>query len=203
VILTKRQKQDDVFLIGEESLFPEQGLDQDSDPATAEIGPEAVEFDSPVRVRSSATPLSALPGTRGLALLGLGAAAAATLGALELGGGGDPAPVQHEASARSPLIARSAASAPARAEVPRPLVTPQRPKPERPPAPRRPMHRHPSEPEREPTPPVAPVSSPVSVTVPSPPTASAPAASPAPPSPTPPSSSGAGSGGVERFGFER
>jgi hypothetical protein len=201
VIPTKRRKQDDVFLIGEESLFAEQASEPDPDPATAAIGPGAVEFDAPLRGPSPPRPLGALPGPRGLALLGLGAAAAATLGALELTGGGDRAPVQDETSARSPQIARSAASAPAQAEVPSHLVTPDQPKPERPPTPWRTVTTHPGEPEREPTPPVAPVSSPVPVTLHSPP-ASAPAVEPAPPSP-PPSSSGGGSGGVERFGFER
>jgi hypothetical protein len=201
VIPTKRRKQDEVFLIGEETLFPEQALEPEPDPITV-IGPQADEPSSPVGVRSRSRSAGALPGNRGLALLGLGAAAAATLGVLELAGGSDPAPLHNETSARSPLIARSAASAPARAEVPRPLVTPDQPKAERQPTPRRPLTAHPGETEREPTPPVAPVSSPVSVTVPSPSPASAPAGAPAPPSP-PLSSSGGGSGGVEQFGFER
>jgi hypothetical protein len=203
VIPTKRRKQDDVFLIGEEILFSDQALDLEPDPAAAAIGPEADEHSSSVRAPSPSRPASPLPGPRGIALLGLGAAAAATFGVLEMAGGGDPAPVHHEASARSPLIARSAAGVPAKVEVPRPLVIPDRPQAERRPTPRRPVATHPGETEREPTSPVAPVSSPVQVTVPSPPPASAPAAAPTPPSPPPPSSSGGGSGGVERFGFER
>jgi hypothetical protein len=200
VIPTKRRKQDDVFLIGEESLLSERALEPDPDPATA-IGPEAAELASPVRVPSPA-PASALPGRRGLALLGLGAAAVATLGVLELSGGGDPAPAQRQTSARSPLIARSAASAPARAEVPRPLVTTKQPQAERHPMPRRPVAGDPGETVREPTPPLAPVSLPVAATAPSPPPASVVALAPTPPS-SPPSSPGGGSGGVERFGFER
>jgi hypothetical protein len=201
VIPTKRRKQDDVFLIGEESLLLDQVADSDTD-LTVAIGSETEELSSSVRAPSPSRPLSAIPGPRGLALLGLGAAAAATLGALELSGGGEPAAVSPEASARSPLIARSATSAPARAEVPSPLVHPERSEPERHRAPRSSAADHPSEPEREPTPPVAPVSSPVSTPLPSPPPASAPTLAPAPPSP-PPTSSGGGSGGVERFGFER
>jgi hypothetical protein len=201
VIPTKRRKQDDVFLIGEESLLPDQALDLELDPAAA-IGPEADEHSSPVRTPSPFRPASPLPGPRGLVLLGLGAAAAATLGVLELAGGGDPAPVHHEASARSPLIARSAASAPAKAEVPRLPVTPDQPQAERPPMLRRHPTSHRSETEREPTSPQAPDNSTVNVTVPSLPPASAPAAAPTRPS-SPPSSSGGGSGGGERFGFER
>lgn len=201
MIPTKRRKQDDVFLIGEESLLSERALEPEPDPATA-IGPEAGELASAVRVPSPSPPASALPGHRGLALLGLGAAAVATLGVLELSGGGDPVPAHRQTSARSPLIARSAASAPARAEVPRPLVTTDQPQAERHPMPRRPVASDPSETVREPTPPVAPVSSPVAATAPSPPPASVVALAPTPPS-SPPSSSGGGSGGVERFGFER
>lgn len=203
--LTKRRKQDDVFLIGEESLLSGQVPGPDPDPATAEIGPAAIELDSPAPACAPPHPAGALAGTRGIALLGLGAAAAVTLGALELAGGGDPAPVHHATSPRSPLIARSAASAPARAEVPSsPPVTHERPVPERPPTPRHTTPTHRSEPEREPAPTEeAPVSSPVESTpVPSPAPAGEPAAAPASPSPPPPSSGG-GSGGVERFGFER
>jgi hypothetical protein len=218
VIPTKRRKQDDVFLIGEESLLTGQESDRDPDPTVA-MDAWTDELASPPPAPSPSRLPGSLAGTRGLCLLGLGAAAAAALGVLELAGGGDPAPVDHATSPRAPLIERSAAGAPAVAEVPSsPPVTGHRPAsrrhpaprpaPQRPPTPRRTPKIRRSEPEREPAPiQVAPVSSPpVEPTpVPSPPPASAPEPAPAPPSPpSPPSSSGeGGSGGVEQFGFER
>jgi hypothetical protein len=199
VILTKRRNADDVFLIGEETL-----PDQDPDPRPDRTGPE------PATAESLASPAAAplptrlpgsLHGARGFALLGLGAAAVATLGALELGGGGESAPVHREAPARSPLISGSAASAPTRVEVHRPsVIHHHRPRHQRRRRRRRAVVIHPSETVREPTQPVAPVSSPVGTTPPEPAPAPSVAVAPASPSPPPPSSGG-GSGSVEQFGF--
>lgn len=183
--------------------------------------------------RSSRRPSShrlpaALHGARGPALLGL-AVGASVLAALRPWGGGGPDRPGHVVSQRSPLISRSAAGAPAghavRTHPPaadpaevhrRGAVHHQRPRRPNAPASPRPGDTQ-SEPEREPTEIVAPVSSPVAT----PPTEAAPgprppaAAAPPPPSPSP-SSSGDGPGGagdtpsahaaeaqgVESFGFE-
>lgn len=205
VILTKRRNADDVFLIGEETL-PGQEPDDDLD-ATESIAPAVGEsLASPPPARSTIRSPGSLHGARGIALLGLGAAAAATLGVLELGGGGNPASVHRQTPTRSPLITRSAALAPAGPRLPRPSVVHH----DKPPRRRRPRHRRPtvvhtSETEREPTQSVAPVSSPVQPTTalpaPAPPVAASPSAPTPTPSPPPPSSGG-GSGGVERFGFQ-
>jgi hypothetical protein len=213
VIPTLRRSRDDVFLIGEEQIL--------ADPAAADpdltFVTETEDGHSLRRPsRSSRTPGS-LHGARGLALAGLATGTLAILAALELGVGGGTAHRARHSSPRSPLISRSAARVPADptarvhpraarpAEVPRPTVVHHH----RPRLPDRPARSRPtitaSEPEREPTLPVAPVSSPAVITKASiQPASEGPAATvtPTPPGP-PPSSSGGGPVGVESFGFER
>jgi hypothetical protein len=202
-----------VFLIGEEQILAGREADRDPDLTIAieTTGGRPSRRPRPLRLPPS------LRGAGALAALGLMAAVPGLLLALRAGGGQGPARSAHTFSPRSPLISRSAASVPVEpsarthprehghAEVHRHPVAHHR---------RSRRHRRPrssqvvvtrSEPEREPTPPVAPVSSPA-VT----PTPSTPAPEPAPhqtarptsPGP-PPSSSGGGPAGVESFGFER
>jgi hypothetical protein len=216
VILTLRRSRDDIFLIGEEQILTDPEASRDPDPTTTIEAPGG--RSSRLRPRSSHLPGS-LQGSRGLALAGLGAGAVALLGVLELGGGKGPDHPQVISSPRSPLISRSAAGVPAvpttrvhhpdagLAEVHRPTVQGHRrhrPRdaehqvPDRPPVTQ-------SEPEREPTLPVAPVSSPAvnpTESTPEPEEASLAAATPTPSGP-PPSSSGGGPAGVESFGFQR
>jgi hypothetical protein len=214
VIPTLRRSRDDVFLIGEEQIL--------TDPAAADPGPLFTTgpedgHSSRLPSRPPRTPGS-LHGARGIALLGLGAGAAALLAALELGGGGEgPAHPPATSPARSPLISRSVARVPAGpkarvhtpaarpAEVNRPTVAHhQRPRHSEAPVRSRPPTTA-GEPEREPTLPVAPVSSTAVVgaePTPAPEEAPPATAEPTPPGP-PPSSSGGGPEGVESFGFER
>jgi hypothetical protein len=213
VIPTLRRSRDDVFLIGEEQiLIDPDAADPDLTFMTGTEGGRSCRR----RSRSPRTPGS-LHGARGLALAGLATGTLALLATLEPGGGGGPAHRTRTSSPRSPLISRSAASVPAApttrarpraartAEVHRPTVVhhhrPRRPdRPER----SRPLATA-SEPEREPTIPVAPVSSPAAVPtepIPAPSEGPAATATPTPPSPPPPSSGG-GPSGVESFGFER
>jgi hypothetical protein len=212
VIPTLRRNRDDVFLIGEEQILTGQEADRDPDPTTLI---ETTGGRSSRRSRSLRLP-SSLRGGGGIAALGLMAAVPATLLALRAGGGQGPARSAAASSPRSPLISRSAASVPAepaarthpraadKAEVHRPGVA-QHSRSRRPrdPAPRKVAVTQ-SEPEREPTPSVAPVSSPAVTATPSTP-APEPTphvtAKPTPPGP-PPSSSGGGPVGVESFGFE-
>lgn len=226
MIPTLRRSRDDVFLIGEESLLLS-SEDAGRDPDTVAVeGPGG----RPARRPRPHLLPDALRGARGLALLGL-AVGAPVLAALRPWGGGTPDRPTHIASPRSPLISRSAAGVPARrtarahhpaahrAEVPpRGVVHHQRrPRRHEVPAPPRPTVTR-SEPEREPTSQVAPVSSSTvtQVTEPAPGTDPATSAAPPPPNP-PPSSSGGGPGGagdpqasrdaghptVDTFGFER
>jgi hypothetical protein len=214
VITTLRRNRDDVFLIGEEQILadPDSGHDTDLSPATEEIGGRP----TPRPPRSLHLPGS-LQGSGGLALLGLGAGAIAFLSVLELGGGQGPVESQRTSSQRSPSISRSTAGVPAQ---PRPRVHPRAAVPaevhrhrvvhhHRPRHPQAPVRIRPAittaEPEREPTPSVAPVSSAtVAPTEPAPAPQVAPAATPEPTPPgPPPSSSSGGPGGVESFGFER
>jgi hypothetical protein len=203
-----------VFLIGEEQILADQEIPAVSDPTTAT---RALGGRSSRRARSPHL-RGSLQGARGLALLGLGAGAVAILATLELlGGGKGPARQATTSPSRSPLISRSAARVPAvpnarahprtegHAEVHRPSAVHHR----RSRHPRRPVSRPTaviqSEPEREPTESVAPVSSAaVTATVPAqaPELAPQTIARPTPPAP-PPSSSGGGPAGVESFGFER
>jgi hypothetical protein len=212
VIPTLRRSRDDVFLIGEEQILAETVTDRDPD---LRIAIEALGGRPSRRPRSLRLPGS-FRGARGLALLGLMAGAVAIPVALRPGGGSGPVR-SHTSSPRSPLISRSAASVPAEpsvrthpraagnAEVHRPSVVHHR-RSRRPhePSPRKVVVTQ-SEPEREPTRPVAPVSSPAVTPTPS---TSAPDVSPhviAQPTPEPgppPSSSGGGPAGVETFGFE-
>ncbi|HEX4306427.1 MAG TPA: hypothetical protein VHZ54_10340 [Solirubrobacterales bacterium] len=213
MIPTLRRSRDDIFLIGEEQILAAQEPDPAPDPT---IAIEAPGGRSSRRPRSPHLPGS-LQGARGLALAGLGAGVLAVLAALELGGGSGPARRATTSSPRSPLISRSAARVPAApatrtharaarpAEVHRPAVVHHH------------RPRHPearvrsrsqviqSEPEREPTIPVAPVSSPVVTPTEPTPVSGLSAAAPAEPTSPgpPPSSSGGGPGGVESFGFER
>jgi hypothetical protein len=217
-----------VFLIGEESLLLDQDGDagRDPDPTIAIEGPGGRSSRRPRPHRLPAT----LQGARGLALLGL-AVGAPVLAALRPWGGGGPDRPAHTVSPRSPLISRSAAGAPARrtvrahppavrhAEVHRPGVVHHHRRPRRPEAPASPRPQvTQTEPEREPIPQVAPVSSSAVTTTTKATPVSEPGpastADPTPPSP-PPSSSGGGPGGVgdprpsahgagvETFGFER
>jgi hypothetical protein len=208
---TLRRSRDDVFLIGEESLLTDQGIGPGTDPTIA-----IDEGGRPARTPRSAHLPGSLHGARGIALAGLGAGVVALLAALELGGGKGPARPTPTSSPRSPLISRSAARVPAE-PPPRVHLPAAGPAEVRRPTPvhdERSRHtglrvsgRPPiteEEPEREPTPEVAPVSSPpVTETPPTPAPAEAPAATdPTPPAP-PPSSSGGGPAGAESFGFER
>jgi hypothetical protein len=214
VIPTLRRSRDDIFLIGEEQILADPEASRDPDPTTSIEGPggrSSRRGPRPSHLHGS------LHGARGLALAGLGAGAVALLAVLELGGGEGPDHPQAISSPRSPLISRSAAGAPAlpttrvhprvagHAEVHRPTVHEHRPRHARHQVPVRPPVTTRSEPEREPTIPVAPVSSPpVTPTepTPAPEQASLATATPASPGP-PPTSSGGGPGGVESFGFER
>lgn len=198
---TMRRKQDDVFLLGDESLFAEQAATRNLGSATGD-GQGAGGETPPASLTSPAHPGSSLPGARRLAVLGIGAAAAASFGALELTGGGTSHPARPQASARSPLIARSAASVPATPEEARPTVHSKQPSPRHQEARRRPEPIHHRKPEREPTAQEAPVGTPVDVSAPSPPPAPAPAPVPSPLSPSP-APTGGGSRGREQFGFER
>jgi hypothetical protein len=212
VIPTLRRSRDDVFLIGEEQILTGQEADRDPDPT---IAIETAGGRSSRRPRSLRLPPS-LRGAGAVAALGLAAAVPAILVALRAGGDQGPARPAATSSPRTPLISRSAASvpvapsarthprAPGAAEVQRPAVVDHR---------RSRRHRRPgssqvavtqSEPEREPTPSVAPVSSPAVTPTPSTPAPEAEPqqiARPTPPGP-PPSSSGGGPAGVESFGFE-
>jgi hypothetical protein len=212
VIPTLRRSRDDVFLIGEEQILTGQEADRDPDPT---IAIETSDGRSPRRPRSLRLPPS-LRGAGAFAALGLVAAVPALLLALRAGGGQGPARPAATSSPRTPLISRSAASVPAeptarnhprvegKAEVHRPAVPHHR---------RSRRHRRQgssqvavtqSEPEREPTPSVAPVSSPAVTPTPSAPAPEAEphqTARPTSPGP-PPSSSGGGPAGVESFGFQ-
>lgn len=229
VIPTLRRDRDDVFVIGEESLLLD-GHDTGRGP-DPKIAIEGSGGRSCRRSRRPHRLPAALPGPRGLALIAL-ALGAAALAALRPGGGGGPDRPADVVSQRSPLISRSAAGAPAAprprarhparraAEVPPRSVHHQRSRRAEAPASPGPEVTR-GESVREPTSPVAPVSSPVltppSETAPSAGSGPAATATSPPPSP-PPSSSGGGPGGVgepapasadahpagvEAFGFER
>ncbi len=195
------RKQNDVFVLGEEVLLAAPIVSADSDPGGAR---DDWEPDGETSPSEPAGPLAQMPGPRRLAALGLGAAAAATLAALELSSAAHPQPSQ--TSSPSPLSARSAA----RASAPPAHRAPPTPPTVREPEPscrhralrRPPRDTHHSESRRKPTQDKAPVGS--AVQVPAPPVRSAAGPAPAPPpqSPLPPSGGG-GRGGRESFGFER
>jgi hypothetical protein len=214
VIPTLRRSRDDVFLIGEEQILIAQEADRDPDPTTPieTSGGRSSRRPRSLRLRPS------LRGAGALAALGLLAAVPALLLALRAGGGQGPARSATTSSPRTPLISRSAASVPTEpiarahrraggpAEVHRPTVAHHRRSRRRQdPVPRKVAVTQ-SEPEREPTPSVAPVSSPAVTPTPSTPAPEVPPHATAQPPPKPgppPSSSGGGPAGVESFGFER
>jgi hypothetical protein len=218
VIPTLRRSRDDIFLIGEEQILTEQEPARDPDPTFAI---EGLGGRSSRRAPRSPHLHSSLHGARLLVPVGLLAGVVTLIAALELGGGQGPAPRPASSSPRSPLISRSPAGVPAKptvrvhrpaarhAEVRRPGVHDHnrvRPRHHEPPV-SVPTEVTQSEPEREPTPPVAPVSSPAvtpAEPTPTPEESSIATASPTPdPGPPPSSSSGGGPEGVESFGFER
>jgi putative chitobiose transport system permease protein len=206
-----RRNQNDVFVLGEESLLAETIAPREPAPAAEGDGREGggpLPPSSPAR--PTGFPAGSALGVRKLAVLGLGAAAAATFGALELSSGTGPAHLQGDrTSQHSALVVSSAPIAAAPAAPPAPVrrLDPM-PRPRSPhlSLQRRPRDNHRSETERRPNSEQAPVSSPVEVSASPPP---APVAIPAPaptlpprvPSPSPPS--GGDSGSIESFGFER
>jgi outer membrane biosynthesis protein TonB len=204
------RKQNDVFVLGDELLVAEPIAPRDPGPAVAtDVRGLGGCSPPPPPARPAGFSAGSAMGARRLAVLGLGAAAAATLGALELSSGtGSAHPQGDQASPRSALVVRPVPSAPAPSTPHRAPARPADPKPK--PRPnhrsveRRPRDIHRSEPEREPRSEEAPVSSPVEVPVPpSAPLASpVPAPAPSPSSPSPPPG-GDGSGSGEQFGFER
>jgi len=201
------RKQNDVFVLGDESLAAEPIATRDPDPPALTDGqvPSGESSSSPAPARSSEQPgCSGASVTRRLAALGLGAAAAATLGALELSGAGPGYPQRDQTSSRPPLAASPAASASAPNAQPapaRPLAPTLRPRPRHGDVMRRSRHLHHGEPRREPRPEQAPVSSPVEASTPPPIAVASPAPVPPHPSPPPPSGGGGSVGG--EFGFER
>lgn len=203
-----RRNQNDVFVLGDESLVTEPIAPRDPAPvAVMDVREEGGSLPP-----SPPAPLAGLPagsalGVRKLAVLGLGAAAAATFGALEFSSPGSAHPQGDRTSPHAALVVKPASSAPTPAAHPaptRPIVPRPRPKPRHLSVPRRPRDVHHSELEREPTSSEAPVSSPVEepVSPPAPSPAPAPAPPPADPSP-PPAVAGGGTGRGESFGFER
>ncbi|MGA8745669.1 MAG: hypothetical protein WB507_07380 [Solirubrobacterales bacterium] len=199
------RKQNDVFVLGDESLAAEPSATREPDPLAlmdAQM-PDGESSSPPAPARPTEHPGGSGPSvTRRLAVLGLGAAAAATLGALELSGAGPVHPQHDQTSSRSPLAASPVASAPAPAARParaRPFAP--KPRPRHRELMRRPRHLHHREPEREPSPEQAPVSSPVEAPAPPPLTVASP--TPVPPQPSPPPPSGGGGPVAREFGFER
>jgi hypothetical protein len=198
-------KQNDVFVLGDESLATEPIAARDLDhPAPPELGvPSGESFSPPAHAccggQSGGSPTSV---TRRLAVLGLGAAAAATLSALELSGAGPAHPQSDQTSPRSPLAIRGAASAaapsarPARARAIAPRSRPRHRK-----VMREPRHLRHDEPKREPGPEHAPVSSPAKA--PAPPPLAVASPTPVPPQPSPPPPSSGGGSVAREFGFER
>ncbi len=206
-----RRNQNDVFVLGEESLLAETIALRELAPAAERDGREGGDSLPPSPpARPTGFPAGSALGARKLAVLGLGAAAAATFGALELSSGSGSAHLQSDqTSQHSALVVSSAPIAAAPAAPPAPVrrLDPM-PRPRSPHLGlrRRPRDDHRSETERRPNSEQAPVSSPVEVSAsPSPAPVATPAPAPPPP-PTgssPPPPSGGGSGSVESFGFER
>jgi hypothetical protein len=204
------RKQNDVFVLGDEVLVAEPIAPRDPGPAAAtDVRGLGGESPPAPPARPAGPPAGAAMGARRLAVLGLGAAAAATLGALELSSGTGSAHPQHDrTSPRSALVVRPAPSAPAPSapyRAPARRVDPKpKPRPHHRSVQRRPRDIHHSETVREPHSEEAPVSSPVEVPVPPPAplVSSVPVPALPPPSPSPPPG-GDGSGSGEQFGFER
>lgn len=198
------RKQDDVFVLGEESLLDEATEARDSGPVSIEEEGPSGQLPLPgVSASGGSTPASA-SASRRLAVLALGAGAAALSAGLVISAktGSHDAPTQPQASSvrRSPSAAIAGNAAPPVSAVPRRSLDPG-PRPKRPR--RQPRPRPRGEPQRETTTDSAPVSSPVdvvAVVTDPPPT---PVAPPLPPSePSPPRGEGA-SGGRGEFGLER
>ncbi len=201
------RKQNDVFVLGDESLIAEPIAPRDPAPlAATDARGGGGSPPPPPSAGPTGLPTGAAMGARRLAVLGLGAAAAATLGALELSSSTGSAHSQGDrTSPRSAPLARPAPSAPAPHAQPapaRPAGPKPRPRPDHRSVLRRPRALHHSEREREPRPEEAPVSSPVKAPAPTSPPAVSRAPAPLPPSPPPPPGGG-GSGSGEQFGFER
>jgi len=187
-----RRKNNDVFVIGEEALAETTALrDTDRLEPAGDPEPEA----APAFGGARPSPPGPARSPRLLAALGISAAAAATLTALELSSAGDRSDAQRpKTSAPSALVM---GPAPGAAESPLSAIPPSSHR-------RKPVARTQSgrtggdEPEREPTEEEAPASSPP------PPVATYPQSAPAPEPPSPPPSpGGGGQGGTEPFGFER
>jgi hypothetical protein len=203
-----RRNQNDVFVLGDESLIAEPIGPRDPVPAaTTDAREGGGSLPPSLPTRPVGFPAGSALGARKLAVLGLGAAAAATLGALEFSSPGSAHPQVGRTSQHAALVVKPApgATAPVTHPAPtRPVVPKPRPKPRHLSVHRRPRDVHHIEPEREPTSEEAPVSSPVEVSAPPPAPMTSPAPAPAPPAPSPPpASAGGGSGGGESFGFER
>lgn len=203
-----RRNQNDVFVLGDESLIAEPIGPREPVPAAvteARKGGGSLPSSSPAR--PAGFPAGSALGARKLAVLGLGAAAAATLGALEFSSPGSAHPQVGRMSPHAALVVKPApgAAAPVAHPAPtRPVVPKPRPKPRHLSVHRRLRDVHHTEPEREPNPEQAPVSSPVEVSAPPPAPTTSPAPAPPPPAPSPPPApAGGGSGGGESFGFER
>ena len=125
---TMGRKQNDVFVLGDESLTAEPIAPRDPAPLAATDAQEGG-GSPPPSAGPTGLPTGAAMGARRLAVLGLGAAAAATLGALELSSGTGSAHSQGDrTSPRSALLARPAPSAPAPHAQPAP-ARPAGPKP--------------------------------------------------------------------------
>lgn len=193
----------DVFVIGEEHL-PGDATDPEA-PIAPGDDQEPGGHPQPPRL-GRPTPPPGRFGPRGLAVLAIAGAGAAT--GVALGS------ALHSVGSRDHLTS-SSRSGPAAPPAPRaaapPLSARRHLLTHRTPEPRHPRRRAPArgvptteaaEPEREPTPPPAPESSPPPVEYPEP--APVAAAAPAPPAPSPPPPpSGGGRSGTEDFGFER
>ncbi len=207
------RKQNDVFVLGDETLVAEPNSTEDAnlvgdDDATREFGAESAELYEPV---TPAIPRSRVaPAPRRLAVLGLSAGAATVVAVSMLSSGGG------EKTPTSPPRSTSLVSSPPSLPAAKPNVTAPSPRPHRhvhhrvrrTAKPKRDVrnHHHRDESQRETTPIEAPVDSTVSIPVtstapvePSP----APVTTPEPPSPPPPPQSGGGSGARAEFSFER
>ncbi|MFI5029051.1 MAG: hypothetical protein ACHQCF_08765, partial [Solirubrobacterales bacterium] len=95
-----RRNHNDVFVLGDELLAAETTALRIPDPA-APVDDQEPEGSAPSGLGHRPAPLGAARGPRRLAALGLGAAAAATLGVLELASGSSKQPQSTETSPRS------------------------------------------------------------------------------------------------------
>jgi hypothetical protein len=203
------RRQNNVFVLGDESLVAERIDGQDSrheDLGDAELQTgQLPQFESPGVGTSSA---SSSPFPRRLAALGLLAGALAVIAGLTVFAKPDVPPGTLPVAALSTAAPKvsapevSAASPPAQTVPHHPAV--RRPSPRRRPVSRKPQGRPSSEPEREPLIEEAPVSPPVDVTTPTPAPVTVPVTAPPPtPSAPPPSEGGGASAGKPEFSFER